>query len=217
MIRKAKKYCSSGEITAAVAAETTDSLDSATSADRGQEHPVGHKVFYSYHHKLDHWRASQIRDAAPVEGNSPASDSHWEKVTEEGEFATERWINAQLFGRTCLVVLIGPATAGRIWINYEINKAWTDNMGVVGIHIHNLKDRLGNQSARGANPFEYITIEGGARRLSSVVKAYDPPYMTSPEVFKHITTYVAEWVDEAIAMRHKTAKEGRSQSAIRNV
>jgi hypothetical protein len=60
-------------------------------------------------------------------------------------------------------------------------------------------------------------IEGGARRLSSVVKSYDPPYMTSPEVFQYITTYIAEWVEEAIAMRHKTAKEERSQSAIRNV
>ena len=105
------------------------------------------KVFYSYHHKLHQWRAAQIREIAPVEGNLPASDLEWERVTEEGEFATERWINAQLFGRTCLIVLVGPATAGRKWINYEINKAWTDNKGVVGIHVHNLKDRFGNQSA----------------------------------------------------------------------
>ena len=60
-------------------------------------------------------------------------------------------------------------------------------------------------------------IEGGARRLSSVVKAYDPPYMTSPEVFKHITTYIAEWVEEAIEMRRKGFKEISNQSAIRNV
>jgi hypothetical protein len=59
------------------------------------------------------------------------------------------------------VVLIGPATAGRKWINYEINKAWTDNKGVVGIHIHNLKDRFGNQSAKGANPFHMFMIDGG--------------------------------------------------------
>ena len=175
------------------------------------------KVFFSYHHKLDHSRASQIRDAAPVEGNSPASDKEWETITEDGEFATERWINAQLYGRSCLVVLIGPATAGRVWINYEINKAWTDNKGVVGIHIHNLKDRLGNQSAKGANPFDRLMIEGGARKLSSVVKAYDPPYMTSPEVFSYITTYIAEWVEEAIAMRLKATKEDRYQSATRNV
>ena len=192
-------------------------MDSAGPADWGREHPVDYKVFFSYHHKLDHWRASQIRSAAPVEGNSPVSDSEWERITEEGEFATERWINAQLYGRTCLVVLIGPATAGRKWINYEINKAWTDNKGVVGIYIHNLKDRVGNQSAMGANPFDRFMIEGGARRLSSVVKAYDPPYMTSPDVFRHITTYIAEWVEQAIAMRLEAAKEQRYQSAIRNV
>ena len=81
------------------------------------------KVFFSYHHKLDHWRASQIRAAAPVEANTPAVDKEWERVTEKGEFATERWINAQLYARSWLMVLIGPANAGRKWINYEINKA----------------------------------------------------------------------------------------------
>ena len=175
------------------------------------------KVYYSCHHKLDQWRAAQVREIAPVEGNVPASDAEWDRVTEEGEFATERWINAQLFGRTCLIVLIGPGTAGRKWINYEINKAWTDNKGVVGIHVHNLKDRLGNQSAKGANPFDMFMIDGGARKLSSVVKAYDPPYMKSEDVFRHISTYIAEWVEEAIAMRRKAAREQRYQSAIRSM
>lgn len=175
------------------------------------------KVFFSYHHKLDHSRAAQIRTAAPVEANTPVTDKEWEKVTEEGEFATERWINAQLFERTCLVVLIGPGTAGRKWINYEINKAWTDNKGIVGIYVHNLKDRFGNQSAKGANPFDMFMINGGARRLSSVVKVYDPPYMTSPEVLKHISIYMAEWVEEAIVMRRQAAKEKKYQSVIRNV
>ena len=192
-------------------------MNSASPAEWDQEHAVPIKVFFSYHHKLDHWRASQIREAAPIEGNSPASDSEWERVTEEGEFATERWINAQLYGRTCLVLLIGPGTAGRKWVNYEINKAWADNKGVVGVYVHNLKDRLGNQSAKGANPFDRFMIDGGARRLSSVVKAYDPPYMTSPDVFKYITTYIAEWVEEAIATRLKADKEQHYRPAIRNV
>lgn len=97
------------------------------------------------------------------------------RITEKGEFATERWINAQFYGRTCLVVLIGPGTAGRNWINYEINKAWTDNKGVVGIYVHNLKDRLGNQSAKGANPFDRFMIDGGARRLSEVAPPVETP------------------------------------------
>jgi hypothetical protein len=198
-------------------AEITDPMDSATPAEWGLERPVPIKVFFSYHHKLDHSRVAQIRTAAPIEANIPATDKEWETVAEDGEFATERWINAQLYGRTCLVVLIGPGTAGRKWINYEINKAWTDNKGVVGIYVHNLKDSLGNQSAKGANPFDRFMIDGGARRLSSVVKAYDPPYMTSPEVFGYITTYIAEWVEEAIEMRRQAARAERTQSVIRNV
>lgn len=192
-------------------------MDPASLADRIREHSLGHKVFFSYHHKLDCWRASQIRNGAAVEGNSPASDSEWDTITKGGDIAIDRWISAQLSGRSCAVVLIGPATAGRIWINHEIKKAWNENKGVVGIYIHNLNDRLGNQSAKGANPFNRISIASGAQKLSNMVKAYDPPYTTSPDVYKYITSYIDEWVEEAIAIRHAAPSEGRYQPAIRNV
>ena len=53
-------------------------------------------------------------------------------------------------GKECLVVLAGEKTAGRRWVNYEIEKAWKDGLGVLAIHINNLKDFDGNQSKKGA-------------------------------------------------------------------
>ncbi|WP_309491355.1 TIR domain-containing protein [Trinickia mobilis] len=54
------------------------------------------------------------------------------------------------------MVLVGTNTANRKWINYEIVKAWDDGLGVVGIHIHGLKDSAQTISTKGSNPFDYI-------------------------------------------------------------
>ena len=75
-----------------------------------------------------------------VEGNSPVSDNDWETVTGGGETAIKKWIDDQMYGKSCVIVLIGSQTSGRKWIKYEIEKAWDDHRGLLGIYIHNLED-----------------------------------------------------------------------------
>jgi Thoeris protein ThsB, TIR-like domain len=163
---------------------------------------MARKVFFSFHYKPDNWRASQVRNAGVVEGNRPVSDNEWEKITKGGDAAIESWIDGQLSGKSCAVVLIGSAAAGRKWIKYEIEKAWNDKKGVVGIYIHNLKDVSGNQSSKGRNPFEDFTMKRDNKTLSSIVKAYDPPYSTSTYVYDHIKEKIDGWVEEAISIRN---------------
>jgi hypothetical protein len=162
---------------------------------------VARKVFFSFHYKPDNWRASQVRNAGVVEGNQPVSDNDWESITGKGDEAIKSWINGQLSGRPCAVVLIGSATAGRKWIKYEIDKAWTDTKGVVGIYVHNLKNSDGDKASKGSNPFEDVTA-GDGKKLSSIVKAYDPPYTTSTSAYDHIKSNMEAWVDEAIKIRN---------------
>jgi len=100
---------------------------------------------------------SQVRNIGKVEGNSPASDNDWEEVTKDGDDAIQKWVDDQLKGRGCTVVLIGNKTAGRKWIDYEIEKSWNDKKGILGVHIHNLKNSEGNQGTKGANPFSNFT------------------------------------------------------------
>src|SRR6202035_2759241 len=150
-------------------------------------------------HRPDNWRASQVRNAGVVEGNQPVSDNDWESITKGGDAEIERWIDSQLSGKSCAVVLIGSATAGRKWVRYEIKKAWNDAKGVVGVYVHNLKDSSGSQANKGNNPFDDFTV--GGKALSTIVKAYDPPYSTSTYVYEHITNNLAGWVDEAIEIR----------------
>ena len=163
---------------------------------------MARRAFYSFHYVPDNWRASQVRNMGVLEGNAPVSDNDWEAVTGGGDKAIEAWINEQLSGRSCTVVLIGKNTAGRKWINYEIIKSWNDNKGVVGVYIHYLKNHGGNNTFKGGNPFDEITLGTTGEKLSSVVKAYDPPFTSSTYVYNHISDNLEGWVEAAIQIRN---------------
>lgn len=162
------------------------------------------KVFYSFHYVPDNWRVSQVRNIGAIEDNKPAKDNDWETVTKGGDKAIEKWIADQMNGRSCAVILIGTGTANRKWINHEIIKAWNDSKGVVGVHIHNLKNSEGKTSAKGANPFDYITHGSSGKKLSTIVKTYDPPGVTSTDVYNHIKTNLEKWIEEAVTIRGKS-------------
>ncbi len=158
-------------------------------------------VFYSFHYDADNARASQVRNMGVVEGNRPASDNDWEKVKKGGDSAIQAWIDGQLVGKSCAVVLIGSGTKGRKWIKYEIKKAWDSKKGLVGVYVHNLKDLDGKQTLKGGNPFADFTV--GDKTLSTIVKAYDPPYADSKLVYAHIKTNFGAWIEEAIKTREQ--------------
>ena len=161
------------------------------------------KVFFSFHYKEDSWRASQVRNMGVVEGNESVSDNDWEEVKRGGDKSIETWINEQIKDKSCVVVLVGSETAGRKWIDYEIQKAWADKKGVVGIYIHGLKDQDKKISTKGKNPFDKFTIPCGddKKSLSSIVKCYNPPGSFSTERYEWIADNLSNIVEEAIKIR----------------
>ena len=164
---------------------------------------MARRTFYSFHYQPDHWRASQIRNMGVIDGNRPCSDNDWESVTKGGDAKIKEWIADQMSGKSCVVVLIGANTANRKWINHEIIKGWDDGKGVVGVYVHNLLHSDSTKASRGANPFAYIGYANTGRMLSSIVKAYDPPYTDSKQVYAYINDNLASWVDEAAEIRSK--------------
>lgn len=162
---------------------------------------MARKVFLSFHYKPDSWRVSQIKSIGKIEGAPLLSSNRWEEIKKNGDAAVETWITENMKGKSCLVVLIGGKTANRKWINHEIQKAWNDGKGVLGIYIHNLKDREGNQANKGVDPFNYISVRGNA--MSKIVKSYDPPYSNSTYVYGYIEENINDWIEEAIAIRNK--------------
>ena len=164
---------------------------------------MARKVFYSFHYQPDSWRVSQVRNIGAIEDNKPAKDNDWETVTKGGDEAIQKWIDEQMTGRSCVVVLIGSATANRKWIDYEIKKAWESRKGLLGVHIHGLKNRDGKTSTKGANPFDGFTLQNTTKKLSSVIKTYDPSGSDSTAVYKYIKDNLEKWIEEAIEIRAK--------------
>lgn len=164
---------------------------------------MARKCFYSFHFQPDYARASQVRNIGVIEGNQPVSDNDWEAVKKGGDEAIKKWIDGQMAGRSCAVVLVGTGTANRKWINYEIAKAWDRSMGVVGIHIHGLKNFDGTTSIKGANPFDHVTHAKTGRKLSAIVKCYDPAGADSKSRYDWISKHLANAVEEAITIRGK--------------
>lgn len=162
---------------------------------------MARKCFYSFHYIPDCQRAAQIRQIGSIEGNRPASDNDWETVTKGGEAAIKRWIANQMTGRSCTVILVGSGTANRKWINHEIVESWKAGMGVVGIYIHGIKNLAGETSSKGNNPFDYITHGTTQKKLSTIVKCYNPGGSTSKEKYAWISQHLANAVEEAIRIR----------------
>lgn len=164
---------------------------------------MARKVFYSFHFQEDCWRTGQVRNIGTIEGNKPIRDNDWEEVKRKGDNVIKNWIDNQLYGTSCVVVLIGNQTANRKWVKYEIQRAWEMGKGVLGIYIHKLLDQDGKDSVIGLNPFRELWVEtkGGRKNLEDFVHVYYPLGNNSKEVYREIEENLAKWVEGAIIMR----------------
>jgi MTH538 TIR-like domain (DUF1863) len=174
--------------------------------ERQQQHgtrrcDVARRVFYSFDYERDAIRVQQVKKMGVLAGQPVLSSNKWEEVTGGTKQGIKRWIDTQMSDKSCVVVLIGQRTSEREWVQYEIVKAWNDGRGVAGVYIHNLADMLGIQTTKGSNPFWNIQVGRSKVRLSTVVKAYDPPRSTSKGVYSWIETNLPAMVEEAIAIR----------------
>ena len=158
------------------------------------------RVFYSFHFHADAWRAGQVRNMNLTEHDAPLSDNGWEQVRRGGDTAIRTWIDRQMHGKSCLIVLIGEDTSTRPWVKYEIKKAWTDRpKGVLWIYIHNLRNREGFRGRIGVNPFSDLYL--GQRRLSEIIPAYNPQGHDSKDVYATIRNGIVAWVENALRIR----------------
>jgi Thoeris protein ThsB, TIR-like domain len=156
------------------------------------------QIFYSFHYANDVMRVAQIRSIGSLEDNKPVSANNWEEVKKKGDAGVKKWINDNMNNRTCLVVMVGSNTANRKWVKYEIEKAWNDGKGVVGIYIHNIKCPNNGKSLKGNNPFDSFTIGKEKKDLSKIVKCYNP---NSFDAYNDIRKNIEKWVEEAITIR----------------
>ncbi|MCZ2224253.1 MAG: TIR domain-containing protein [Chitinophagales bacterium] len=139
---------------------------------------MARRVFFSFHYKNDVWRANQVRNSWVTQGKEAAGfidSADFEKLEKEGEDAVKRWINNQLNGTSVTVVLIGSETSSRKYVRYELQKSYEKGNGIVGVLIHNLKDKDGKTSTKGDTTFGELgkDKDGNPVYFFQIAKTYD--------------------------------------------
>ena len=162
---------------------------------------MARRVFFSFHFDNDYWRTQQVRNIGAVEGQALCTPNAWEEVKRKGDAAIKKWIDDNMHGKSCTVVLVGSQTANRPWVRHEIIKAWNDGKGVLGIRVDKLLDSNSRAAAPGANPFDAISFGNTGRKLSSIVQLVTPAGLDSKATYAAIANGIEGWIEDAIAIR----------------
>ncbi len=160
------------------------------------------KVFLSYHHERDHWRAYKIRKMFEMDTSLTFSEDEWEEVENKADAEIEEWVDSQIEASDCVVVLIGEETAKRKWINYTIKQAYEMDKAIVGVYVHKLIDDKGNPDERGENPFNYLDIN--SVKFSRFVKTHDSEFVMSRYVYHDIRRHLADLIEYGIEHKPST-------------
>lgn len=144
---------------------------------------MARRVFFSFHYQRDIWRINQIRNLHEIVGCAAAGfqdASLWEEAKKKGDAEIKGMIDRALDRTTVTVVFIGAQTAGRKYINYEIQQSMARGNGLIGIQINHLKDEKGNTdpigeippllTKHGASVFRYVDGDKLAARIEDAAK-----------------------------------------------
>jgi hypothetical protein len=145
---------------------------------------MARRTFFSFHYQRDIWRVNQIRNIPNITGCSAAGfqdASLWEEAKKKGDAAIKKLIDDGLKNTSVTVVCIGGKTAGRKYINYEIDQSIKRGNGIVGIQIHELKNSDGDKDSVGNTPakikangykvYKYVDHKKLANRIEEAAKA----------------------------------------------
>jgi hypothetical protein len=155
---------------------------------------MARRVYFAFHYQRDIWRVNQVRNSNIVEGFESAGfidSSLWEESLKKGDASIKKLIDDGLTNTTVTVVLIGANTSEREYVDYEINQSWKKGNGLIGVYIHNLKDRNGNTDVKGADPFVKLGYKG--------IRTYD---WINDNGYENID----DWVDAAYERAQKREK-----------
>jgi hypothetical protein len=139
---------------------------------------MARRVFFSFHHSRDVWRAGQVRNTWVTQDRESAGfwdAAAWEEVQKKDTATVEKWIDEQMKGTSVTVVLIGFETSERPHVGYEIKQSSNQGKGMLGIYIHNMKDVGGRTDTKGKNPLANWQSEKDGRQvlLSDIYPTYD--------------------------------------------
>jgi hypothetical protein len=153
-------------------------------------------TFTSFHYQRDYWRVQQVLNIGTIDGQAELSPQKWESVKKKGPAAVEAWINEEMAYKRAVIVLVGTETSTRKYVKYEIQRAWDLKKPLLGIAIHGLKDKDGNTSAAGGNPFKQFGFSDSSRTFADYVPLFTPSGSTSNARYTDISRNLSSWLSK---------------------
>ena len=149
-------------------------------------------VFFSFHYSHDIWREYVVRNSWYYKESIEAA-GFWDGSIRENyktynESELSDLIKKGLYGTSVTVVLICRYTSYWKWVKYEIKQSIKKGNGLLGIYIHNIKNKYGKTDRKGNNPFDYVYKDG--RKLSYLYPIYD-------WVYDKGKLNLGDWIEEA--------------------
>ncbi|MGA7810371.1 TIR domain-containing protein [Bradyrhizobium sp.] len=152
-------------------------------------------TFFSFHHQLDNWRAGQVRNSWVTQDRIDAGfwdAAEWEAVKKRDTATIHKWIDDQMKGTSVTVVLIGSETSTREHVGYEVSQSHNLKKGVLGIYIHNVKNKEGMTDTKGSNPFNNWSVPQDGQKVSLATL-----YPTYDWVSDNGRANIGDWIEAA--------------------
>jgi hypothetical protein len=154
-------------------------------------------VFFSFHFKRDVHRVQLVRQINALEGQTMMNPQDWEKLKSPGPRAVENWIDDQMKWKRAVIVLVGRETAGREWVQYEINKAWKDKKPLLGVRINGLSS-MGTYDSPGLNPFTRAGIPEGRVPIFDPTVKFPNGSVDTKATYNNLKNYLGTWSDQGV-------------------
>jgi hypothetical protein len=121
------------------------------------------RTFFSFHYEPDVWRAWNVRNIWVVKPGNQESVGFWdnsvfEASKSESADSLKNFLRKGLENTSVTCVLTGQNTWQRRWVRYEIARSILKGNGILTVHIHGVKNKVGVLGSKGANPLDAVGL-----------------------------------------------------------
>ncbi len=158
---------------------------------------MARRAYFAFHYRdVANFRANVVRNSWVTKPDREEAGffdaSLWEETKKKGDEAIQRMIKNALEGTSVTVVLVGKETSSRKWVRYEIKESHKRGNGLLGVYIHNIKDKNGNTDEKGNNNFGAIDVDAKGESVY-----FWQLYPTYDWVNDNGYNNLSEWVESA--------------------
>lgn len=121
------------------------------------------RTFFSFHYKLDVWRAWNVRNSWIMNDDKDADkgffdSSVFEASKKESDDTLKRFLRKGLENTSVTCVLAGKETSMRRWVRYEIARSIIKGNGLLTVFIHGIENQDKEITVKGVNPLDQMGV-----------------------------------------------------------